>query len=136
MRRGKQSHGDFKPRLGVASLRRDFERVPKDEPRPKRLDFGWMSVPKMSSLDDVLPGSDVALRFIDGSTLVGHYITETAQRIRFRPWGQPERVFAKSEIVGARLLGAHSWAERQAIVKKQATGEWNSSADLPATLAG
>jgi len=94
-----------------------------------------MFVPKISSLDDVMPGSDAALKFCDGSVLVGHYLVETAHRLRFRPWGQSERVFAKSEIVGARLLGPHTFAERRAVAQRQAR-EWSSSADLPATLAG
>ena len=121
--RRKQRHGNFRPNPnhGLPELRRSIERVPKDEPKPKRLDFSWMSVPKVSSLEDVLPGADVALKFCDGSTLAGHFVSETSLRVRFKPFGCGEAIFAKSEIIGARLVGAHTFSERQAVAKKQAS---------------
>lgn len=119
MRRGSR-HGDFRPHHGVEDLRHDFSRLMRDDPEPPPLSFRWMVPPRLSSIHDVIPGSDVALRLIDDSVIVGHYVSETALRIRFRPWGLSERFFAKSEICGACLVGAHSWAERHEVTTTQA----------------
>ena len=115
---------------GVAELRKDFEHVFND-PKPPSLDFRWTSIPKRSSIDDVVPGCDCALKLIDDSVLIGHYIVETAHRIRFRPWGRGELVLAKTEVVGARPLGAHTWAERRAVTQRQAaTAQLESATGL------
>lgn len=106
------------PTHGVREVRRDLESL-WNEPKPPPLSFGWMYIPRKSSIDDAAPGVDCALRLADGRELVGRYVDESANSIRFRPWGASELVIEKVSITGARVLSAHRWAERNAVTRRQ-----------------
>jgi len=121
-RRPRMVRGRLVPTHGVKEVRALFARMGSDR-EPPPLSFAWAVPPLRSSLADVIPGSDVALRLVDDSVIVGHYVSETARRIRFKPWGLSERMLAKSEISGACLLGPHRWAERHAVAQQQHGGE-------------
>ncbi len=106
-------------RHGVADVRRTLARM-ADDPSPPRLRFDWMYVPRDSSLDDVVPGTECAVQLRDGRVLVGRFVEETPTEVRFRPWGLAELVLPRAAVAGARVLGPHRWGERQEIARRQA----------------
>jgi len=119
-RRTQTFKGRLVARHGVNEVRRELESMWND-PAPAALNFSWASVPKKSSTADIIPGADVALRFVDGSVIVGRVVDESRYSIRFRAWGCcSEKFFAKSEIDGVRVVGAHTYAERRAVTERQA----------------
>ena len=71
-------------------------------------------------------GADVGVLLDDGRVLVGRVTRElgSAHLLALRLWGRTEATcIPRSSVVSARLVGEHSWADRQDVVKRQRRGE-------------
>jgi len=115
-------------------MRALLERMGPD-PEPPPLSFGWARVPKKSSIADVSPGADCAIRLADGRELIGRFVDERRRTITFRPWGAPVLVVPKNEITGATVLGSHRWVERRAVSERQARERMERIRGLPSAGA-